>query len=69
MKKNKISFKITEEFYNFIKKFGNNRVMAGSMKVNDVYLYSLPDIIVKYFKLNNNRYLELVKMEDENGNK
>lgn len=66
--KNKRTMKVSDEFHNFILKFGANRVKSD-MEMQTKSLCELPDIIVKYFKLNNDRYLELVKMEFENGNK
>jgi len=62
--KNKRSIKISEDFYNFLIKYGANRVKAG-MELKTKDLCEMPDIIVKYFKSDNERYLELVKMEVE----
>lgn len=66
--KNKRHLKISQEFYDFVLKFGSNRIKAD-MEMQTLPLCDLPDIIVKYFKLNNDRYLELVKMEIQNGTK
>ena len=66
MIKNKRSLRVSDAFYNFILKFGANRVKAD-MELETLGKCDLPDLIVKYFKLNNDRYLELVKMENNNG--
>jgi len=58
--------KATEEWYNFLLKFGANRVKSG-VDIRTGNFCDLPDIIVKYFKLNNDRYLELVNLEAKNG--
>lgn len=65
---NKRPIKVSDSFYNFILKFGANRVKSD-MEMQTRNLCELPDIIVSYFKENNERYLELVKMEFKNGNK
>ena len=64
--KNKKSMKVSLLFYAFILKFGANRVKAD-MELQTISICDLPDIIVKYFKSDNNRYLELVNFEVENG--
>jgi len=65
---NKRPIKVSQFFYDFILKFGVNRVKSDiDMQTGNIC--DLPDIIVKYFKSNNDRYLELVKFEVENGNK
>jgi len=64
--KNKISLRVSKDFYNFVLKFGANRVKAD-MELQTLSLCELPDIIVKYFKLNNDKYLDLVNMETNNG--
>jgi len=66
--KNKRSLRVSESFYNFVLKFGANRIKAD-MELQTLGICDLPDLIVKYFKLNNERYLELVKMEANNGSK
>lgn len=58
--------KVSQLFYDFIIKFGVNRVKSD-MELQTKNICDLPDIIVKYFKHNNDRYLELVKFEVENG--
>lgn len=66
--KNKRTLRVSDDFYKFIEKFGANRVKAD-MELHTISLCDLPDIIVKYFKLNNDRYLELVQTEVKNGDK
>ena len=68
MTKNKRSLRVSDEFYNFVEKFGANRVKAD-MELHTRDLCDLPDIITKYFKTNNDRYLELVRFEVKNGAK
>jgi len=65
---NKKPIKISISFYNFLLRFGSNRVKSD-MDIKNRNLCDLPDIIVKYFKENNDRYLELVNLEVENGTK
>ena len=65
---NKTGLKISKLFREFLLKFGANRVKSD-MEMVTIPLCHLPDIIVKYFKANNDRYLELVKFEVEDGNK
>jgi hypothetical protein len=65
--KNKKSIKVSEEFYEFIIKMGANRVRIG-MEDQTLPICEIPDIILKYNKLNNDRYLELINME-YNGDK
>ena len=67
MGKNKRPIKVSDDFYNFLVKLGVNRVKED-MDLQTMDLCILPDTIVKYFKLNNDRYLELVHMEVQNGN-
>ena len=45
---NKRTLKVSNEFYNFIMKFGANRVKAD-MEMQTKNLCELPDIIVNYF--------------------
>ena len=64
--KNDTPFKSSEDFHNFLLKMGANRVKAD-MELITMPICALPNIIVKYFKANNDRYLELIKMEYKNG--
>lgn len=66
--KNKKPIKVSIFFYDFLLKYGANRVKAD-MEMQTKNMCDLPDIIVKYFKENNDRYLELVNFEVENGTK
>jgi len=68
MNNDKKSMKFSDVFYNFIEKYGANRIKAD-MELQTRPTHALADIIVKYFKLNNDRYLELVNMEVQDGNK
>lgn len=68
MNKKMRSVKVSDDWYSFIEKFGINRIRAGTdNKIRN--LCDLPDIIMNYFKLNNDKYLEVVNMEVGNGNK
>lgn len=64
--KNDKPLKSSEEFHSFLLKMGANRVKSD-MELITLPICVLPNIIVKYFKTNNDRYLELIKMEYENG--
>ena len=68
MVNNKRPLKVSDEFYNFLLKFGSNRVKSD-MEMKTMPLCNLPNVIVKYFKSNNERYLELVNFEVQDGNK
>jgi hypothetical protein len=60
--KNKRTIKVSEEFYEFLIKLGANRVKLG-MEDKTLNLCEIPDLIVKYNKLNNDKYVELAKTE------
>lgn len=60
-KKGKTSVKLSGEAIEFLKNFRKNRIKADIDE--DYSSYSdLLEIIVKYFKLKNERYLEVVKL-------
>ena len=68
----KTSVKMSDENINFWKNLNVNCIKTDNLK--EILSYSdLQDSIVKYFKLNNDRYLELIKlignMEAKNGTK
>jgi hypothetical protein len=62
---NNSSTRLSDEFKAFLKKLQFNRIKAD---VDDGILSSVAtaNLLVKYFKLNNDRYLELVQMEKDN---
>lgn len=61
---NKSSIKLSEESITFLKKFRLNRIKTNTDE--EILSYAgLVDVVVKYFRLNNERYLELVKMEKD----
>lgn len=66
MTKNNSSIRLTDEFLSFSEKLQTNRVKAEVDK-KTIGHPRISKLIVKYFKNNNDRYLELVKMEEENG--
>jgi len=60
---NEVSIKLSEEFINFSNKLKINRIKAGTD--NEYIGHSrITKIIVKFFKLNNDSYLKLIKMEE-----
>ena len=59
---NKTSIKISEVGLSFFQKFRTNRRKAD-IDGSDLSYWKLVELIEKYFKNNNDRYLELVKME------
>lgn len=61
MGKSKVSIKVSDEGINFLKKLITNRRKAD-IDESDLHYWKVMEIIAKYFKLNNDRYLELVKM-------
>lgn len=65
MSKANRSLKLPDEFIKFLERFEINRIKADV----DTKLLSHPKasiLIVKFFKLNNDAYLELVKLGDKN---
>jgi len=62
--KNKKTIKVNDDFHIFLLKFGSNRVKKD-MELSTLSIDRLADLIVKYFKSNNNSYLELVKTENK----
>lgn len=65
MKDNGTSIRLSNEFREFLKRMKYNRIKADVD--NDILsAMDAADILVKYFKLNNDRYLELVNMEVKN---
>ena len=61
----KKSVKISEKGYGFLDRMADNRIKAGTGG-RKVSYWELIEIIAKYFKLNNDRYLEMIKMEEKN---
>jgi len=56
----KIPLRISSEGIEFLKRFRNNRRKVGIDDKDKAY-WELIEIIERYFKLNNDSYLELVK--------
>lgn len=50
--------KVSEEFFEFIKKIGVNRTLLGK---KELYKYKRCDLIVKYFKSHPKEYEEMIK--------
>lgn len=70
--KSKVSVKMSDDNINFWKNLNVNCIKTDNLK--EILSYSdLQESIVKYFKLNNTNYLELIKMigqmEEKNGTK
>lgn len=60
---NKTSVKLTDENKGFLDRIGTNRVICKTETRTKSFSQNL-DIIEKYFKLNNDKYLEMCRMED-----
>lgn len=61
MTKNKTSVKMSDENISFWKKLNVNCIKAN--KLTDIKSYSdLQEAVVKYFKMNNDRYIELIEV-------
>lgn len=60
---NKTSIKVSDEGIEFLKRFRDNRRKIGIDK-EDLSYWKLVGIIRKYFKLNHERYLELIKVKE-----
>lgn len=59
---NKSSVKLSEAGVEFLKKFRLNRIRTKAD--DDILSYSdLVEVVAKYFKTNNERYLELIKIK------
>ena len=69
MKENKKTTKTTKKWHEFLINFKENRIKLGSNNKKVEFMCDLPDIVVDYFKKNNDEYLELCKTEVDNGTK
>lgn len=58
--------KLTKDGIDFLRRLATNRIRAETDEAPGVYPYEALELIEKYFKLNNDRYLELIKMEYKN---
>jgi hypothetical protein len=64
MVKNNRSIKISDEFYYFVENVRATRMSKITGTDKDMLdRQDIPSLIVKYFKLNNDRFVELIKME------
>ena len=63
MSKSKTSIKVSDLGLSFFQKLRTNRRKAD-VDLSDLSYWKLIEIIEKYFKNNNDKYLELVKMEE-----
>ena len=60
MMKSKVPIKISKEGMDFLKKLRLNRIKAD-VDEEPLFHYQTIELIAKYFKLNNDRYLEMVQ--------
>ena len=65
MKKNYTSMKVAPEFKSFVKKAAINHAYIKKLE-NPISQTDVQLRIVKYFKLNNDIYINLINMEDKN---
>ena len=63
--KNETSMKVNELGKSFVEKFKANRRGAG-VDDKEISFQKALDTIATYFKLNNDRYLELIELEAQN---
>jgi len=56
------SAQVTEDFHKFISKLIANRIINNSEE-DKISKWEAYNLIVKYFKLNNDRYIELIKLQ------
>ena len=64
MSNNSAAIRLSKEFIEFSERLQKNRIKSDTDKVFLGHP-KISKLIVKYFKLNNDRYLELVNMEDQ----
>jgi len=62
MKKNKVAYKLSDASKIFLRKLNENAYKAGHIPYGDISLDDLLMSIYYYFKLNNDRYLELLEI-------
>lgn len=61
----KTSIKISNDGISFLKRFRTNR-RKTEIDEEDLSYWELIEVIAKYFKLNNDRYLELMGVKNKN---
>lgn len=62
--KNKISTKLTDENLTFLKRIALNRIKA-EVATEIITPSNVIALIEKYFKLNNDEYLDMINLENE----
>ena len=62
--KSKTSVKLTNENINFLKRISINRIKTD-VSIKSITPSNALFLIERYFKLNNEEYLELINMEDK----
>lgn len=61
------STKMSEDNRDFWKKLNKNAIISG--KIDEAVSFSaVQEVVVKYFKMNNDRYLELIELMGETKN-
>lgn len=60
---NKTSIKMNDDGILFLKKFRDNRRKVG-IDNSDLSYWRLVGVIARYFRANNERYLELINVEE-----
>jgi len=63
--KNTPPIRLDDEFISFLERAQLNRIKTD-IDFKTIGNPRMSALIVKYFKLNNNRYLELINMEEQN---
>lgn len=56
------SAQVTEDFHRFISKLIANRIISNPDE-DKISKWEAYNLIVKYFKLNNDKYIELIKLQ------
>lgn len=69
MKKNTIPYRLSNETLSFLRRINENAYNYGKISYGEISLDKLLKAVYTYFKLNNDRYLELLeivgKMEEQ----
>lgn len=63
--KNKISTKLTAQNLNFLKRIAVNRIKSD-MEIEMITPSNALVLIENYFKLNNDEYIDMINMENDN---
>jgi len=66
MKENSISIRLPLGYKEFLDKLAVNRIKIGTETTSKLSTVYLTEILIKFFKLNNECYIKLVNMEKQN---